>query len=165
MILAFSDWVLDVDITVTIERSAEELRDHCMCGYCRNFYAAVDASYPDLRPFLAQFGIDVEAPDELMPYTPTWYRAVYPVCGRILQQGGVVPVSDGLVIDFQTAEQCDVHTAMPQPNFFITVEDISLPWVLDEPAEDVESAANDPSFVQKIFDTMLRRDSNDITFS
>ena len=57
-------WLVDVDVPLNMEISAGQAREHCTCGYCRNFYAAVNTVCPSLRPFLAKLGIDVEGPDE-----------------------------------------------------------------------------------------------------
>ena len=67
MVLTFHDWHFDADITKTMTVSGEESAEHCMCGACRNFYRTVDNAYPNLRTFLSQFGLDLEAPDELIP--------------------------------------------------------------------------------------------------
>ena len=90
MIIEIDGWKFDVDITATMEYSANEAAEHCDCGYCRNFYASIDREYPDLRPFLTQFGVDIEAPDELLPYDfpgEMDYDGYYAVCGWILTAG------------------------------------------------------------------------------
>ena len=51
MVLKIDDWVFDVDITATMEYSTREAAAHCDCAYCRNFYAAVDDTYPQIRRF------------------------------------------------------------------------------------------------------------------
>ena len=91
MILTIDDWIFDTDVTATMAYSAQEAAEHCDCGYCRNFYAAVDSVYPELRPFLTQFRIDVEAPDCMspIPYSEevVGYDPEYIVIGRLVQQG------------------------------------------------------------------------------
>ena len=99
MILEIGDWIFDVDMTATMEYSATEALEHCLCCYCRNFYGSVDERYPGLRPFLAGFGVDVEAPDELMPFfPPSECVAFYAVSGRILQEGQGPLLADDLAI-------------------------------------------------------------------
>ena len=59
MIIKIDAWKFDVDLNATMAYSAQEAMDHCTCGYCRNFYASVDIVYPNLRPFLAEFGVHI----------------------------------------------------------------------------------------------------------
>ena len=68
MRLQLADWVFEIHMDATMQYSAAEAAEHCDCAYCRNFYAALDARYPDLRGILGQFGADAEAPEELMPF-------------------------------------------------------------------------------------------------
>lgn len=166
MILEIDDWKFEVDLEATMEYSAKEAAEHCDCGYCRNFYAAIDGKYPDLRPFLAQFGIDVEVPAELFPYEPTCYSVSYAVYGRILTSGMQPIVVDGVPF---TAEAGDKSigpwTNRLRGDYFILDSDMfTLPWVLDEPMEDVISTANEPSFIQKMINRLLgKQDKNAIT--
>lgn len=157
MILEIDDWKFDVDIAATMEYSAAEAADHCTCAYCRNFYAAVDDTYPQLRRFLAQFGLDIEAPDELIPYEPTECEAYYAVGGRILKQGSGPFVVDGLTLFPQQAQEAMVNTRIGVPFFFLLAGLMHLPWVLSEPMEDVESPANLPSFLKRMWDRLLNR--------
>ena len=168
MILEIKDWVFDIDITTTMEYSAKEALEHCTCAYCRNFYAAVDGKYPELRPFLAQFGLNLEAPDELIPYTSTDYQAYYAVAGRILQAGNDFARDVGLDVGVKTAgaaEEVNINTWIREPYFFICTDFLELPWVLDEPEDDVESPANEPSFLKKIWNRLLGKSGSDITYS
>ena len=71
MILEYADWQFDVDVAATREHTLKNASDHCMCAYCRNYYETVDTAYPNLRPFLEQFGVNIEGPSELMPFEPT----------------------------------------------------------------------------------------------
>lgn len=135
MIVKIDEWVFDVDTAATMEYSAAEAAEHCTCANCRNFYAAVDEHYPQLRPFLAQFGLDMEAPDRMSPmdYSPERidYDPMYYVFGKILQPGHyelsagraniVVTPMDG-TLEGRLYFQLDVYEVM-------------LPWVLDEPFE------------------------------
>ena len=138
--------------------SAGEAAEHCTCAYCRNFYAVIDTAYPRLRPFLAQFGVDIEAPDELIPYEPpTQMTAFFGISGKILR-AGKGPLSVGnLLIYPETAEMANVNTFLSEPYFFLRTDMLRLHWVLDEPMEDVLSPANDPSFLKRIVDKLLSR--------
>ena len=155
MIIKIDDWVFDVDLGTTMAYSAGEAEAHCTCGYCRNFYAAVDVSYPDLRPFLAGFGIDVEAPEELLPYEPTVMDGYYAVCGKVIQMGRNPMTVNGLSVTVVNTDEVHINVFCPEPYFVLNTGFLELPWVLDEAAEDVVSAANEPSFLEKISERLL----------
>lgn len=156
MILEIDGWKFDIDLPATMEYSAAEAADHCTCAYCRNFYEAIDDSYPDLRPFLAQFGINIEAPDELMNFEPTLYLGAYAVTGRILRFGtGPIRISGAAVLP-ETSREAMVNAGCQQPYFVLTVGLLTLPWILDEPPEDVVSPGNEPSFLRKMWNKLLK---------
>ena len=161
MILQIADWKFDIDTERTMEYSAAEAAEHCDCAYCRNFYAAVDQYYPQLRPFLARFGLDIEAPDELMPYDymgKMYYDGVYMVCGRILQTGASpMEISDLTICATAGDGQIRINHHCPQPYFALDVGTIELLWVLDEPIENVVSPANFPDFLKKMWNKLLRK--------
>ncbi len=148
MILECNGWRFEIDLEATMEYSVNEAKEHCTCAYCRNFYASIDTVYPRLRPFLAQFGLDAEAPEELMPFDNGIFQATYAVKGKLLQSGAVSMESDGIPI---TAEQSDPEWFVLDTGFF------QLPWVLDEPFEDVVSPANEPGFLKKMWNKLLGR--------
>ncbi len=154
MILKMDDWVFDIDLDTTIAYSAKEARDHCECAYCRNFYATVDAVYPNLRPFLAQFGVDIEAPEEMYQIDQLRSQAFYGAKGKLLQRGQPFYI-DGVAIDFDRGA-CGCVRCQP-PFVEISVGLMELPWVLDEPFEDVVSPANEPGFLKKIWSWLLGR--------
>ena len=158
MILRLDDWEFDIDMERTMEYSTAEAAEHCDCAYCRNFYAAVDERYPNLRPFLAQFGIDIEAPDEMMPFDQPqemWYENVYSVGGRILSGSEHTFIVDGIEVSIYSENKLQINQMIPEPHFFIGVGMMVLPWVLDEPMEAVVSTANEPSFLKRMWDRLL----------
>ena len=140
MILQLQDWVFEIDIAETMKYSAAEAAEHCTCGYCRNFYRGVETYYPDFRKFLAEFGADVEAPEVLMPVLPTLYMGSYLVKGRILCTG-VKPM---------TVNHLSISAEPIDDGFLLSFGEMELPWILDEPPEDVVSPANEPDFLQKM---------------
>lgn len=160
MRLKIADWEFDIDMERTMAYSAAEAAEHCDCAYCRNFYEVVDTDYPELRPFLAQFGLDIEAPDELMPYDVAddmHYDGVYMVSGRILQKGQK-PLLDHGCLTIEAREYEDgllINHNCPEPCFALDVGTVILPWVLDEPMKDTISPANEPSFLKKMWDRLL----------
>jgi hypothetical protein len=150
MIIKVDDWVFDVDLDTTMVYSAQEAQEHCTCGYCRNFYTAVDGVYPGLRPFLAQFGVDIEAPDQLIPYEPTLMDGFYAISGRVIRFGSKPMFIDGLSICVADSDDLHVNVCCPEPYFVLNTGLMELPWVLDEKMEDVVSPANDPDFLDEI---------------
>ena len=132
MIIEIDDWKFDVDLDATMQYSAAEAAEHCTCGYCRNFYAAVDRFYPDLRPFLAQFGVDIEAPDELIPYEPTVMEGFYAVCGRVLRFGSKPMSVDGVRICIAEPDDLHVNVFCPEPYFALNTGFMELSWLLEE---------------------------------
>ena len=153
MILRLGDWCFDVDLDVTAVHSAAEAAEHCDCGYCRNFYAAIDSNYPDFRQFFAQFGLNIEAPERLMPLTPTTYLAFYTVKGNIIQQGNSDLDVNGILV---TAKQELEKDGIWVDCFSLSVGPFVLPWVLDEPTEEIVSPANLPAFLESMEETVLQ---------
>ncbi len=157
MILKIDDWEFDIDLERTMAYSAAEAAEHCDCAYCRNFYAAVDETFPGLRPFLSQFGIDVEAPDELMPFTARNLCVLYAVSGRITHIGKEPIFLETLRVDPEDPMVSMINTDCPRPIFILSVGPFDIPWVLDEPLveDEIVSPANQPSFLKKMWDRLL----------
>ncbi len=154
MILEIADWTFEVDMEATMAYSAQEAKEHCACAYCRNFYAAVDLTYPQLRPFLTQFGLDLEAPEELMPFDDGSYEAVYAVSGKVLKVGKDLEIG-GICVYFDSP--LEINTGCPAPCFLVDLGLFSLPWVLEETFEDVISPANEPGFLMRMLRKLLGR--------
>lgn len=153
MILRIADWEFDIDLVRTMEYSTAEAAAHCDCPYCRNFYETVDYKHTKLRSFLGQFGLDIEALEEMFPVfvgtDSVDYLPVYIVYGTITKYG-----QHPLDVD-----QCRVlarSEAGSDAYFELECAGISLPWVLDEPIDEVRSPANEPSFLQKVWARLLR---------
>lgn len=163
MVFTIDDWILQVDIEKTLLYSGQILQDHCQCGYCRNYYSAIDSVYPELRPFLERFGSHVETPDELMPFEPTLYEATYCICGCILQHG-TSPVALGR-LNITVVESLDFTTECPLPCFGLVTSVMELPWVLDEGMDEVVSPANEPEYLQRMWSKLLQQAPEDTTFS
>ena len=154
MILQIADWIFDVDMARTMEYSAAEAAEHCTCAYCRNFYMTVDEECSELRPFLGQFGLDLEAPDELMPYDIgdlLSYAGKYVVFGQILYFGNDrIRCGNAWLWPMEDSE-FDIEA----PHFVLSLEELELSWQLDEPLKDVVSPANEPAFLQKMWTKLL----------
>lgn len=156
MQIKLADWLLDVDVALTMSLSVSQAADHCTCGYCRNFYTAADVGLPSLRSFLRGFGIDMEGPDEFCPFEPTIYEATYIVQGAILRRGCERLHIDGAPLTILSSDEVDFETSHPAPWFALKIGLFELPWVVDAPMEDVISPANNPECIQRMEQKLLR---------
>ena len=151
MVLQIDDWYFKVFEVATRKYYAKRMADHCDCAWCRNFYAAVDNTYPELRNFLDGFGVRPEAPTEIMSFTPTMSAEYYAVCGEILDRGEEKYIEiDGLRIEPLTAQEAMVNCSCQEPVFFLYVPCKTLPWVLEEPMEEAQSPAKGKAYVQRL---------------
>lgn len=146
MVITLADWQFSVDREQTLAYTMKCAGDHCLCAYCRNYYANVDAAHPSLRPFLERFGVCIEGPGEVMPVEPTWIVACYRVTGQILHQGTARMHVDGVPIRPEVSDN---------GTFLFWVGEMELPWTQDEPMEDVISPANDPEFMDRMMQLLL----------
>lgn len=148
MILKINDWEFDIDLERTREHSSFASQDHCTCAYCENYYRTVIRSYPGLRIFLKQFGLEIDGPVEMYPFEPTLYLAGYRVTGRILRFGTEPMLAEGIPI-----------VAEPREEGFFILEagEMMLPWVMPEDPDEVVSPANEPEFLEKMYLKMWDR--------
>lgn len=148
MILKIDDWIFHIDPVKTMEHSSFAFRSRCTCGYCENYYRSVEDAYPELRPFLEQFCVNIQGPSEMYPFEPTLCLLGYQVNGAILRFGRGPIMAGGVPV-------------MPRPMegelFMLEVGEIALPWVLEEDMDEVVSPANEPEFLENMFRIMLRR--------
>lgn len=165
MLIRVHDWQFDVDIAMNMEISSGQAAEHCMCGYCRNYYLAADQTYPSLRPFLAKFGVDMEGPDELSPFEPTIYEASYIVNGSILKSSNRVFYVDGIPVKILKSNEADMDTARPEPYFVLVIGLMELPWLLDEDPTQVVSPANEAAYLQRMERKLLNRMQDDSLYS
>ena len=156
MILKFGDWKFRVDVEATKERTRKYSYEHCQCGYCKNFYDAIDIAYPELRPVMEHFGVHLEGPCELMPFEPTLMLACYRVDGQILQWGRSSLSVRGITI---------LPEAGDESTFLLWVGEVQLPWLQKEPVEEVVSPANLPEFLERMQEVWLLRHGNEFVFS
>lgn len=161
MLIELADWELDVDISLTMSLSDKQAKEHCTCGYCRNFYAAIDGAYPGLRPFLQRFGIHAEGPDELCPYEPTIYEVTYIVQGCVRHKGKQSLYIDDVPLTIRTSLESDICTEHPEPYFTLCIGLMELPWLLDEPMSEVISPANEDEFLSRMQKKLLARLQDD----
>ena len=156
VICTLGDWRFNVDVEATAERTRRYSYDHCQCGYCKNFYDAIDLAYPELRDAMEGFGIHLEGPCELMPFDPTLMLACYRVDGQILRWGKTQIYVKGIPI---------LPEAGDERTFLLWVGEIRLPWLQQEAPEDVVSPANLPEFMERMHQIWLLRHGNEILTS
>lgn len=149
MVLELGDWKFHVFDVTNRKYYAEQYRDRCDCAWCRNFYKAVDDRYPNLRRFMEQFGLRLDAPDEMIAFTPTLCSNYYAVCGSILERGAEPITVDGITVEPQLSGEAMVNTTL-DPVFFLYVGCMELPWVLDEPMEQADSPARRKNPIQRL---------------
>ena len=156
MILQIADWIFDVDIPATMAYSAAVWEDHCTCGYCRNFYETMDSAYPQLKPFLKNFGMNSLTPEELSPIEPTLYMVSYCLAGRIVKHG-IYPIDlDGIVLSVSRDEENPLYEPpFGKPFFVFTTGLLELPWVLEEDMDEVVSPANEPEYLERMMNRLL----------
>ena len=157
MEICVNDWIFEADVSLNMDISSAQAKDHCTCGYCRNYYSAIDKVCPTLRPFLANFGIDIEGPDELSPFDPTIYEASYIINGTIAQSSDSEFYIDAIPVKVLSHQQADMDTERPEPYFVLVIGLIELPWVLQENPADVISPANDEDYLQRMQNKLLAR--------
>ena len=155
MVLRVNDWIFDIDEEKTKEHSSFALKSHCTCGYCVNYYTCADKAYPDLRTFLEQFFLELEGPSEFYPFEPTLCLLAYKVYGTIRQVGNGPIMIDGLPV---------MGEVIDEDMFKLVIGEISLPWVLEEDMDEVISPANEPEFLEKMYQIMIRRGGGSLIF-
>ena len=156
LILKLGDWRFLVNVEATAERTQKYSYEHCQCSYCKNFYDAIDIAYPELRPVMEHFGVNLEGPCELMPFEPTLMLACYRVDGQILKWGKSQLSVKGVTI---------LPEAGDEETFFLWVGEVQLPWLQSEPVEDVVSPANLPEFMERMQDIWSFRHGGSFVFS
>lgn len=152
MILEAGDWRFRVDIQATRERTSKYSFEHCQCSYCKNYYDAIDLAYPNLRPVMEQFGVNLEGPSELMPFEPTLMLVCYRVDGEILQWGSSDMTVSGIPIVPEIGED---------NTFLLWVGEMEIPWLQEEPVDEVVSPANLPEFLERMQEVWYLRHGNE----
>ncbi len=122
------------------EQTEEYYKTHslCDCGYCRNYYAQIKDKLPKLDAFLTCFGVDISKPDEAMSVETdnhiTYFCVDYTVCGSVESMGEYeIDIHDNLFLSIVITDGFASPNEQPGEYFTISVMNIELPWVLDEP--------------------------------
>lgn len=126
--------------SVDIEKTQEYYKTHsiCNCVCCRNYYAQVKKRLPKLNDFLSEFGVDITKPDEIMSVEMDHYidyvNVDYTVCGKIQSMGEYeIDLYDNLFLSIIITNGFASPNEQSGEYFTISVMQIQLPWVLDEP--------------------------------
>ena len=143
--------------SVDVEKTREYYETHslCDCASCRNFYAQAREKLPKLDEFLTQFGADISRSDE------TWgveadngvnsITTDYTVCGRVEQMGKYeIDLHDEQFLSVIVTDGFTSPNEQTGEYFTLSVNNISLPWGLDEPIpEPIKATA--PSKFKRFF--------------
>lgn len=148
MTFDLADWRIQVDVEATRRHTTANASEHCECAYCRNFYETLELAQPGLCVALTRLGINPMGPTELMPFTPNLYLACYRLQGRILRWGQSQLAVGGIPIVLEAAQE---------DSFYLWAGELELPWVQQEPPEEVMSPANLPEFMERMQKVWLLR--------
>lgn len=152
MIVTIDDWKFEVNVEDTRAHSSFSAIRHCTCAYCENYYRGVKYACPGLKRFLEDFGVDIEGPVEMYPFEPTICLVVYRVTGKILEYG-------------REAIMVDHVPVLPKPEdalqFKLEVGEMQLPWLMLEDPDEVVSPANEPEFLERMYEKLFERRSGD----
>lgn len=126
--------------SVNIEKTTEYYKTHalCDCTNCRNFYAQAREKLPKLSEFLAQFGVDISRPDETWSVEAdngvNYITTDYTVCGRVEKMGKYeIDLHDEQFLSVVVTDGFTSPNEQTGEYFTLSVDNISLPWVLNEP--------------------------------
>ncbi|MBQ6831929.1 MAG: hypothetical protein IJO28_04770 [Oscillospiraceae bacterium] len=131
------EYIFEVDIEKTIEYYKTHLLCECVC--CENFYAQIKGKFPKLEAFLADFGVDIAKPDEIMSFeldhTMQYIGVDYTVCGKVATMGQYeIDIQDNLFFSLVITDGFASPNEQTGDYFTISISNIfELPWVLDKP--------------------------------
>ena len=154
MILRKHGYSLDVDVAATSQYSREH--SICDCDEDRNLYAQIRDKFPKLEAFLAELGVLIDRPDETGPYAADdhidYQFVSYTVIGSILDadQYEIGMLDGGLSLDIVINHWYVPNEQKTDRYFTVTVYNIQLPWVLDEPFPGSAGSAKPISLLEKM---------------
>lgn len=126
--------------SVDVEKTNEYYQTHalCDCVCCRNYYPQIKKALPKLAEFLNEFGVDIERPDEICSVesnnTIDYINVDYTVCGNVQTMGQYeIDIQDHLFLSLVITDGFASPNEQVGEYFTISVMNIELPWVLDEP--------------------------------
>lgn len=123
-----------------VEKTQEYYKTHsvCDCACCRNYYVQIKNKLPKLDCFLSEFGVDISKPDEIMSVDEDdcidYISVDYTVCGKIKSMGKYeIDLYDSSFLSMIVTNGFASPNEQTGEYFTISVMQIMLPWVLDEP--------------------------------
>ena len=135
-IIKQDDYVFSVDI----ERTKDYYKTHsvCDCICCCNFYAQIENKLPKLAQFLEEFGVDISRPDEICSIESNnaidYLSVDYTVCGSVDNMSKYeMDICDNLFLNVIVTEGFVSPNEQTGDYFTLSVSNIILPWVLEEP--------------------------------
>lgn len=147
--------------SVDVEKTREYYKTHslCDCASCRNFYAQARGKLPKLNEFLEQFGADISRPDETWGVEAdngvNYITTDYTVCGRVEKMGKYeIDLHDEQFLSVVVTDGFTSPNEQTGEYFTLSVDNISLPWVLNEPFPKTikaTAASKFKRFLGKIF--------------
>lgn len=147
--------------SVDVEKTRKYYKAHslCDCENCRNFYAQVRGKLPKLDEFFTQFGVDISRPDETWGVEAdngvNYITTDYTVCGRVEKMGKYeIDLYDEQFLSVVVTDGFTSPNEQTGEYFTLSVDNISLPWVLAEPFPEpikATAASKFKHFLGKIF--------------
>ncbi len=136
MIIQKQDCKMDIDV----EQTKEYYKSHslCNCSICHNFYAQAKDRFHLLDEFLLEFGVSIDRPDEMGGVEANneiqYIFVSYTVCGKILELNkNEIDLNDGGLFLNIVIGDSYIPNKQKTDCFVVTVYNIVLPWVLNEP--------------------------------
>ncbi len=140
-IIEKEDYIFDVDIERTKEYYAT--RTLCDCNEWQNYYRQAAHTFPKLKNFLLDFGIDIARPDEICStYNKgqvEYHAVAYTAVGACVKYGEYeIDMEDGGLFLNLVISKNPVYPNEQEERqcFEIAVYNIRLPWVLETPHEE-----------------------------
>ena len=140
-IIEKEDYIFDVDIEKTKEYY--RTRTLCDCNECQNYYRQAENTFPKIKEFLFDFGIDIARPDEICSIyhkgQVEYYVVAYTAVGECIQCGEYeFDTKDGGLFLNLVINKTPVYPNEQEDRqcFEIVVYNIRLPWVLEEPHKE-----------------------------
>ncbi len=144
--------------SVDVEKTKEYYKTHslCDCPCCRNYYAQIEEELPLLSAFLNEFGVDISKPDEILSVEADdhidYINADYTVCGNIESMGEYeIDIPDTSFVSMIITDGFASPNEQTGTYFTISVMQINLPWVLNEPLP-----VNHPWSLVESFPTLIQ---------
>ena len=152
----------DCKMEIDLDKTKDYYKTHslCECPCCRNYYAQIKQKFPLLDKLLSDFGVSIECPDELgsveLQDEIQYIFASYTVCGKILELDKYeIDINDGGLFLNVVIGDDYIPNEQKTDYFVVTVYNICLPWVLNEPFPESVTIKN--GFFNKIKSLFLKK--------